>query len=369
VHDFPEFLCTPSRGGGSTPRREPPAATKEDDVKVLVTGGAGFIGSTVCSALIDAGHVPVILDDLSTGRPEFVEGRVFYRGDAGDARLLEQVFADHDDIAITIHCAAAIVVPESVVDPLRYYRNNVAATLGLLDHLVAIGRGRVLFSSSASVYGNPDIAAGDYAVDEDAPVAPGSPYARTKATVDAILADAGAAGLVSAVSLRYFNPVGADPRMRTGLQLARPSHALGKLIEAHESGTPFVVTGTDWPTRDGSGLRDYIHVWDLAQAHVRAVERFDLLERAAGPAGHLVLNLGTGRGTTVRELAEAFVRVSGSGLAVEDGPRRPGDVVGAYAASRHDPGLLDWRPTLGIEDGIRDALRWRELWRERLAQA
>jgi len=331
-------------------------------VKVLVTGGAGFIGSTVCSALLDAGHVPVVLDDLSTGRREFVAGRALYEGDVADEVLLDRILADHPDVACTIHCAAAIVVAESVEDPLRHYDNNVGRSVRLLRHLSRRGRPRVLFSSSASIYGPAD----DFVVDESSPLRPSSPYARTKATLETVLADAAAAGALAPVSLRYFNPIGADPRMRSGLALDRPSHVLGRLIEASETGTAFRVTGVDWPTRDGTGIRDYVHVWDLARAHVRAVERFDTLLAAAG-GELLALNLGTGEGTTVRELLEAFRRVTGRPLpAVEAGPR-PGDVAGAYARSRYDESLLGWRAELGLEDGIRHALEWHRRWRARLA--
>lgn len=331
-------------------------------MKVLVTGGAGFIGSTICSALLDDGHVPVVLDDLSTGRREFVAGRSFYEGDVADHALLDRIFADHPEIACTIHCAAAIVVAESVRDPLRHYDNNVGKSVRLFRYLSQHDRPRLLFSSSASIYGPTD----DFVVDESSPLRPSSPYARTKATIETVLADAAAAGTLAPVSLRYFNPVGADPWMRTGLALERPSHALGKLIEAAETGTAFHLTGVDWPTRDGTGIRDYVHVWDLARAHVRAVERFDAL-LAAGRGGLLALNLGAGEGTTVRELLEAFRRVSGCDLSVVETGPRPGDVAGAYARSRYDAALLGWHAELGLDDGIRHALQWRQRWRGHLA--
>jgi UDP-glucose 4-epimerase len=329
-------------------------------MKVLVTGGAGFIGSTVCSALVDAGHRPVVLDDLSTGRAEFVLGRPFYQGDVGDERLLDRVLADHPDLACTIHCAASIVVPDSVADPLGYYENNVARSVRLFAHLARRGRPRVLFSSSASIYAP----AGDLVVEESSPIRPGSPYARTKAMVEQVLADSASAGALTPVSLRYFNPIGADPAMRTGLALARPSHALGRLIEAWDAGTPFPVTGVDWPTRDGTGIRDYVHVWDLARAHVLAVERFDRLI-AAAEGGPMAINLGTGRGTTVRELVAAFRDVVGEEVATVDAPARAGDVAGAYARSRYDDTLLGWRPRHSLQDGIRHALAWRERWLDR----
>jgi len=325
-------------------------------MKVLITGGAGFIGSTIASAVLDHGGVPVILDSLVTGRESFTEGRAFYRGDVADGALIDRVFAEHPDIEAVVHCAALIVVPDSVSEPLRYYRENVGKTIDLLQHLERNGCRRVLFSSSASMYK----AGPDFTVDEDSELDPGSPYAATKTMVDRILADAvrGGGGL-RAVSLRYFNPIGADPKMRTGLQLLNPSHALGKMVEAWENGDVFRVTGTDWPTSDGTGIRDYIHVWDLAQAHVAALTRFDQLVGGAAGHSHTVINLGTGKGVTVRQLADAFGAVTGTPLRTEDAPSRPGDVVGAYTRCDRSAELLDWRAKYELEDGIRHALEWR----------
>ena len=324
-------------------------------MKVLITGGAGFIGSTIASAVLDHGGVPVILDNLVTGRESFTEGREFYRGDAADGALIDRVFAEHPDIEAVVHCAALIVVPESVSEPLRYYRENVGKTVDLLGHLERNGCRRVLFSSSASMY-RPGP---DFTVDEDSGVDPGSPYAATKTMVDRILADtANGGGGLRAVSLRYFNPIGADPKMRTGLQLLNPSHALGKMVEAWEKGDVFRITGTDWPTADGTGIRDYIHVWDLALAHVAALTRFDSLVGGSRPP-HTVINLGTGRGVTVRQLAEAFETVTGTPLRTQDAPARPGDVVGAYTRCDRSADLLDWRAKYELEDGIRHALEWR----------
>lgn len=322
-------------------------------LKVLITGGAGFIGSTVASACIDAGIEPVIIDDLSTGREEFADGRALYRGDIGDPALVDRVVAEHPDISIVIHCAARIVVPDSVRGPLEYYEANVGKTIELLRSLRRNGIHRVIFSSSASVYDAED----GGAVTEDAPLAPSSPYARTKAMVEQILSDSAAAGELRAIALRYFNPIGADPRARSGLQHRDPSHALGVLISAYRRGGTFTITGADWPTRDGSGLRDFIHVWDLARAHVRAVERFDAVTEADP---FQVINLGGGTGTTVRELVSAFERVTGGSVDVTVGGRRPGDVAGAYADAGRAADVLDWRAELTIDDGIRDSLAWAE---------
>ncbi|MGH3471706.1 MAG: NAD-dependent epimerase/dehydratase family protein, partial [Nocardioidaceae bacterium] len=174
--------------------------------------------------------------------------------------------------------------------------------------------------------------------------------------------DCAAAGAIQAVSLRYFNPIGADPKMRTGLQILNPTHALGKMIQAWEDGTPFVITGVDWPTRDGTGIRDYIHVWDLARAHVAALADFDSLVTTADRPGYRIINLGTGTGTTVRELLDAFSRVVGSELPSHHSGPRPGDAVGAFARSKQPNALTGWMPIHSLEDGIRDALAWRSLW-------
>jgi UDP-glucose 4-epimerase len=321
-------------------------------VKVLITGGAGFIGSTVASACLDSGLVPVVLDDLSAGRREFTVGRIAYEGGVADAAVLDRIFDEHPDITAAVHCAARIVVPESVAQPAAYYDNNVVGTLRLAQQLRRRGCTRLLFSSSASIYGAPGA---DFSVDECSALDPASPYARSKAMAEQILADLCAATDLRALSLRYFNPIGADPLLRTGLQHHLPSHALGKLITAHESGTPFTLAGTDWPTRDGSAIRDFVHVWDLARAHVAALLRFD---EALDGASSRPVNLGTGHGTTVCELVAAFRDVVGDGLRVAEGPRRPGDVVGSFTRSRVAERLLGWRAERSLTDGVRDALAW-----------
>jgi len=323
-------------------------------MKVLIAGGAGFIGSTVASACLDAGLTPIILDNLVTGRVEYARDRVFYEGDIADGALVDRVFADHPDIAAVVHCAALIVVPESVAEPVRYYRENVAKSVELIDHVVRNGCSRYLFSSSAAIYGPGE----DFAVDETSELAPSSPYARTKAVMEWVLEDCAAAYDLRAISLRYFNPIGADPKMRTGLQYPKPTHLLGKLITALEDGTAFQVTGTDWPTRDGSGIRDFIHVWDLARAHVEALRRFDDVLPPGGERRYDVLNLGSGSGTTVREFVAAFQRAIDHPLRVVDAPPRPGDVAGSYTRTDKVRATLGWEPEYTVEDGIRHSLEW-----------
>ncbi|GAP07786.1 UDP-galactose 4-epimerase [Anaerolinea thermolimosa] len=328
-------------------------------MKVLVTGGAGYIGSTICSALEDSGHTPIILDNLVTGRVEFTRGRIFYQDDIANVAGLERIFQEHPDIVAAIHCAALIIVPESVEKPYEYYTENVAKSLVLFRTLNRLGCNRVVFSSSASVY---DTVPG-FMVREDSPLRPGSPYARTKYMMEMILQDFCHAYGMKGIALRYFNPIGADPKMRSGLQVRNPSLVLGKLVNTARGLQPaFEITGTTWPTRDGTGIRDYIHVWDLAEAHVMAVEQFDqVFERLGGGQSYVVINLGTGRGVTVRELVEAFERVYGKPINKVEKPPRPGDVAGAYANADTALRLLGWKAKLSIEQAIADALKWAEI--------
>ena len=326
-------------------------------MKILITGGAGYIGSTIASALEDAGHTPVILDSLITGRAEFTRGRAFYHGDIADAALLQRIFREHPDIYATIHCAALIVVPDSTARPYEYYTENVSKSLVLFKTLRDLGCPRVVFSSSASLY---DLVPG-FMVTEDAPLKPGSPYARTKYMMEMILRDFCAAYGMQGIALRYFNPIGADPQLRSGLPLKEPSLVVGRMVMVAQGLLPeFLITGTDYPTRDGTGVRDYIHVWDLAQAHVAAVLDFDGAFARAGnpPDNYLVINLGTGKGVTVREILTAFEKVYGQQINKREAPRRPGDAAGAYANADTAKRLLGWETKLSIEDGIRDALRW-----------
>jgi len=325
-------------------------------MKVLVTGGAGYIGSTICSALLDAGHTPIILDNLAVGRREFTRDRIFYEGDIADRALLQRIFSEHPDIYATIHCAALIIVPESVALPYEYYRENVAKSVELFNTLHRLGCRRVVFSSSASLY---DTVPG-FKVTEDAPLKPSSPYARTKFMMEMVLQDFCRTFDMRAIALRYFNPIGADPQMRSGLHIKSPSLVLGKMVAAARGEQPaFEITGTDWTTRDGTGIRDYVHVWDLARAHVRAVERFDEVIEAAG-APSVVINVGTGSGVTVRELVAAFERVYGHEVPVREAPPRPGDAVGAFANVDSSAELLDWRTELSLDDAIASALAWGE---------
>lgn len=323
-------------------------------MKVLITGGAGYIGSVTARALEDAGHVPVVLDSLASGPIEFVRDRAFYQGDVGDLELLARVFEVHPDIAMTIHMAARIVVPESVAAPRLYYEENVGKSLRLLGFLADAGRPDVVFSSSASVYAPTP----SFEVDELSPTAPGSPYARTKLMVEQILGDLARSGASRSLILRYFNPIGSDPSLESGVYLREPSHVLGQMTATALGRRPsFTLTGTDLPTRDGTGLRDFVHVWDVARAHVAAVEHF---ERALSVEGShsSVINVGTGTGVTVRELLGMFETCVGRPLPVVEADPRPGDTVGAFANVQKANRLLGWSAELSVPAGLASALEW-----------
>lgn len=325
-------------------------------MKVLITGGAGFIGSTIASCCADNGITPVILDDYSTGLRVFAERFAHYEGDIADVALLHRIMDEHPDIEAVVHCAAKIIVPESVAKPLYYYENNVGKATTCVRALAERGVKRVLLSSTAAMYAADD----NLLVDEQSACDPSSPYAASKWMLERVLADAAAAGLIQATSLRYFNPIGADPKLRTGLQNPAPSHALGKMISAYQAGEPFTVTGVEWPTRDGSGLRDYVHVWDLARAHVAALK--------AELADYEVINLGTGQGTTVFELADAVGEATGQPLEIRTAPPRDGDVAGCATRTDKAARLLGWRAERSVADGVRDSLAWAQRLPEVLAR-
>jgi UDP-glucose 4-epimerase len=323
-------------------------------MKVLITGGAGYLGSIIGTALEDRGHSPIILDSLYRGPRAFVLGRPFYHCDVGDPEGLRRLFHDHPEIRCTIHCAGLISVPESVSEPLRYWRENLTKSLALFENLLEMGQSRVVLSSTAAVYAAPPT----FEVREDDLIDPRSPYAATKRAVEMAIADLTTGTGMQAIVLRYFNPVGSDPAFRSGIYERIPTHVLGQLVAAATGAIDsFTLTGVDLPTRDGTGVRDYIHAWDLARAHVQAVERFDQVLDGA-EASHVIMNVGTGRGTTVRELVGAFERVFGRPVPVREGPARPGDAIGAFANVDRAAHLMGWTAQLGLDAAIASALEW-----------
>lgn len=296
---------------------------------VLVTGGAGYVGSHSCKALAAAGLVPVTYDNLSRGQHEAVKWGPFEPGDIRDRNRLDEVLRRHRPAAI-LHCAAMAYVGESVADPASYYDNNVTGSLVLLEATRAAGIECVVFSSSCTVYGVPPA----MPVSEDMPCAPISPYGRTKMIVEGMLRDYEAAYGMRSIALRYFNASGADPAGDTGENHDPEPHLIPRTLMAAAGELPHLdILGTDYPTPDGTAVRDYVHVTDLADAHVLA-----LRELLAGGVSDS-LNLGTGLGHSVRSIVAAVERITGRTVPVRIEPRRPGDPAALWAA----PGRAEMR--------------------------
>ena len=314
-------------------------------MKVLVTGGAGYIGSVAASQLVEAGHETVVLDDLSKGHREAVpEATRLLQGNLMDAGFASETLSEGFDGVL--HFAALSLVGESVEKPEIYYRNNVCGTLNLLEAMREAGTGKLVFSSTAAVYGEPE----EVPIQESAPTLPTNPYGSSKLAVDRLIgAVCGARGL-AATSLRYFNVAGASGRF--GEDHQPETHLIPLVLRAAAEGSSVKIFGTDYPTRDGTAVRDYIHVEDLGRAHLLALE-------AAGPGEHSVYNLGNGAGFTVREVVEAARRVTGQSIDAVEAPRRAGDPPMLVASSEKIQADLGWKPEKPeLETMISDAWTW-----------
>lgn len=324
---------------------------------VLVTGGAGYIGSHMVLAQVEAGESVVVIDNLSTGFSSALpEGVPLYIGDAGDENLVAGVIANHDVDAI-IHFAGSVVVPDSMRDPLGYYRNNTMTTRNLLAAAVRGNIRRFIFSSTAAVYGNPD----QMPVTEDAPTRPLSPYGASKLMSEIMLHDTAATHDLHFVVLRYFNVAGADPLARIGLATVGATHLLKIAVEAATGQRAKIdVYGTDYPTPDGSCIRDFIHVSDLAQAHRAALAYL----RLGGTS--TTLNCGYGRGYSVLDTIEAVRRVAGYNFAVQYAPRRAGDIMTMIADTSRIRATLDWTPQY---DDLPTIAAHALAWEAKLAQS
>ena len=317
---------------------------------ILVTGGAGYIGSHIVHELKDAGESVVVLDDLSNGFVEALPSGVpLVTGDCGDGELLDATFAKHKVSAI-VHMAGSVVVEESVADPLRYYGNNTMNTRTVIEAAVRGSISQFIFSSTAAVYGNP----AQSPVKEDAPPQPISPYGWSKLMSELMLADAARAHGLRHVTLRYFNVAGADPKGRTGQSSRNATHLIKIAMQTALSQRPSMqIFGADYPTPDGTCIRDFIHVTDLAAAHTAA------LRYLRGGGASLTLNCGYGRGASVREVIAAVKRASGVDFKVEEGPRRAGDPASLVSSSDRIRNLFDWRPRLDdLELMVQHALAW-----------
>jgi UDP-arabinose 4-epimerase len=318
-------------------------------MRVLVTGGAGYIGSHACKALAQAGYTPVAYDNLVYGHREAVHWGPLEVGDIADRARLDTVIAQYRPEAV-LHFAAYAYVGESVQDPAKYYRNNVAGTLTLLESLVQHGIGRIVFSSTCATYGIPERTP----IDEDHPQQPINPYGASKLMIERMLRDFDAAYGVRSVSLRYFNAAGADPDGEIGEDHDPETHLIPLALQAAlGQRAALQVFGTDYPTPDGSGIRDYIHVTDLAQAHVQA------LDYLAYGGATTALNLGTGHGHSVLEVIEAARTITGRDIPTRLTDRRPGDPPVLTAAADKARSLLGWQPRhTDLAETLRHAWNW-----------
>ncbi|MHB8051523.1 MAG: UDP-glucose 4-epimerase GalE [Coriobacteriia bacterium] len=314
---------------------------------VLVTGGAGYIGSITVRHLLDAGHSVVVLDSLERGHAAAVDPRAWLiKGSVGDLALLDDILPDVD---VVVHCAGYIEVAESQGDPDLYYRKNLAEPSRMLDRMVANGVRKLVFSSTAAVYGVPE----QMPITEDTPRHPINVYGASKLAFERLIEVMSATGALDAVRFRYFNVAGAWPDGSLGEAHDPESHIVPRLLRAAASGDGvFTLYGDDYPTPDGSCVRDYIHVLDLAQAHRLAVEYL-----AAGGES-TVCNLGSGQGYSNREVVRWCSEVVGREIAVEVGPRRDGDPPALIAANNRAGKLLGWRPQRDLQEMVRDAWAW-----------
>ena len=315
---------------------------------ILVTGGAGYIGSHTVRQLRGDGRDVVVLDSLERGNRDALLGAPFVRGDISDSALVADVCRQHG-VESVIHFAAYKSVGESMVDPAKYWRNNVQGTVDLLEGLLAADVRRIVFSSSAAVYGNPD----SLPIREDAPLRPENVYAETKAVMERVIHWYGLTHGVRWVSLRYFNAAGASSDGVLGENWDMSTNLLPLVMKAALGASgPVKVFGNDYPTPDGTGVRDYIHVEDLATAHSKAVDHLN-----AG-RDSIALNLGTGRGVSVMEIIRATETEHGRSVPHEFVDRRPGDPATVYADSRLANQVLGWTTTKGINEIVRDAYGW-----------
>ena len=320
-------------------------------VPVLVTGGAGYIGSHAVLALKDAGWPVAVIDNLVTGfRFAVPDGVAFYQGDIADEALLARIFAEQGTRAV-MHFAGSIIVPESVENPLKYYHNNTACSRSLIAAAVSAGVPHFIFSSTAATYGNPEV----FPVSEDSPKLPINPYGMSKLMTELMLADTARAHPINYCALRYFNVAGADPQARTGQSTAGATHLIKVAVEAALGKRDHVaVFGTDFDTPDGTGVRDYIHVTDLAAAHVLALEAL-----MADPGQSLTMNCGYGRGFSVLEVLDAVDRVTNLTIERQLGPRRAGDPASLISDNQRIMATLPWVPRhADLDTIVAHALAW-----------
>jgi len=334
-------------------------------MNILITGGAGFIGSHTYVVLKESGFNPIIIDNFSNSSIRVIQQLeticqspvVYYNLDVNDSKTYDEIFNDHK-IAGIIHFAASKAVGESVGNPLKYYKNNVASTILLLEKMQEYGIKNLVFSSSCTVYGQP----AELPVTEQSPIQVAvSPYGNTKQMCEEIIADTALASSdLRAISLRYFNPIGAHPSALIGeLPLGPPANLIPFLTQSVAGlRGPLQVFGTDYPTSDGSAIRDYIHVCDLAEAHLKALQH--LLDQQKDQCYYDFFNIGTGEGTSVLQIIHAFEKATGEKVNYELKPRRSGDITAVYAAIEKSKVELGWKAKRSLEESLKDAWAWQK---------
>ncbi|MBY0510257.1 MAG: UDP-glucose 4-epimerase GalE [Rhodospirillaceae bacterium] len=317
---------------------------------ILVTGGAGYVGSHACKALAQAGFQPVVFDNLNTGHRELVKWGPLEIGDICDADAIRAVMAHYKPAAV-MHFAALTVVSESVSHPARYFRTNVDGTAALLAVMRAHGVGKLIVSGTCAVYGLP----ADNPITETTAIAPINPYGESKLAMERLVAEAGKDGAVSSVVLRYFNAAGADPDGETGEWHEPETHLIPNVLRAAAgTGEPLKLYGEDYPTPDGTCIRDYIHVCDIADAHIAALTYLD-----TNPGGH-IFNLGCGTGFSVRQVIDTARMVTGLPIPITIAPRRAGDSPILVANASKVKNALGWSPHATLLDQVRDAWKWEQ---------
>ena len=322
---------------------------------ILVTGGAGYIGSHMVRVLLESGCRPIVFDNLSTGHREFIPKNVpFIRGDLRNPQDIRKVFKKHKIDAV-IHFGALIIVPESVAHPFKYYENNVLGSLHLLSEMKQAGVTKIVFSSSACVYGQPLKSP----IEEDEPLKVANPYGATKIMVEQVLRDLAGVGEMQYVTLRYFNVAGAHPSGEIGVKMEKPTHLVPNIMLATQRRTKKMrVFGSDYATPDGTAIRDYVHVLDLCEAHLLALKFLQKKKQCAE-----VINLGHGKGFSVLQVIRAAEKATGRAIPFQFSPRRPGDCAHVVASFKKAKKVLGWMPKRGLNEILSSAWAWEQKMR------
>jgi UDP-glucose 4-epimerase len=325
---------------------------KPSTKKILVSGGAGYVGSHAVRELQKKGFRCLVLDNLAYGHSQFVKGAELVEGNTGNSGLLDRIFCQNE-IEAVMHFAAYAYVGESVIDPAKYYQNNVASTLTLLQAMINAKVNRLIFSSTSATYGNPQ----EIPITEDHPQSPINPYGATKLMVERILRDFDQAYGLKSVVFRYFNAAGADPEGEIGEWHEPETHLIPLVLDVAAGSRDCVeIYGTDYPTPDGTCIRDYIHVTDIAQAHLQGLEQLSAGQRSD------VFNLGNGGGFSVREVIQTAEKVTGRKIKAVETARRPGDPPCLVASAQKAQKVLGWKPQFpDLESILRTAWRWHQL--------